>query len=204
MKKVPAFILIALLSLSLLAACGGSGGTDVPEDNAPAGNTPAPGSDDTPQAFAVSSNGIQNGTLSDYLGARGTQKENGIPTRSMDITLTGVPDGAVCFALVMRDPDSVPLCGYEWLHWAVVFESDRLEENASVEMAGELIQAKNGFDTVGYGGPTPPDKTHTYVITVYALDAVPALDNGFSLEQLQEATEGHILAEAEIPGAYAP
>lgn len=66
----------------------------------------------------------------------------------------------------------------------------------------EMIQGTNDFGTVGYGGPTPPDKPHNYVITVYALDTTLDLKDGFTKKAFDAAIEGHILAEASISGVY--
>lgn len=51
--------------------------------------------------------------------------------------------------------------------------------------------------------PVPPDKPHTYVITVYALDASPALAEGFSQDDLLFEIKGHVLAAAQISATYA-
>lgn len=48
-----------------------------------------------------------------------------------------------------------------------------------------------------YAGPTPPDKNHQYTLTVYALDDKLNLNNGFYLNDLLKAIEGHILEIAE-------
>ena len=113
------------------------------------------------------------------------------------------PQATVCYAILMTDPDSVPLSGYEWAHWMLVnLKEAELPENASIEMAADMIQGTNDFGTLGYGGPTPPDKPHTYVITIYALDSLIELNNGFSKEEFAQAIEGHVLAEASFEGSY--
>ena len=48
----------------------------------------------------------------------------------------------------------------------------------------------------------PPNKPHTYDLIVYALDTVLPLQNGFTIEQLKYAIEGHILAQAQTQGIY--
>lgn len=68
-----------------------------------------------------------------------------------------------------------------------------------------IIHGFNDADRIGYEGPCPPDKTHRYFIKLYALDI--KLDDappGYSREQLLEVMEGHIIAEAELMGTYAP
>lgn len=58
----------------------------------------------------------------------------------------------------------------------------------------------------GYDGPCPPwndERVHRYVFTVYALD-VPRLevDGSFTAQEVRQAMEGHVLAQASITGTY--
>ncbi|MBS1187090.1 MAG: YbhB/YbcL family Raf kinase inhibitor-like protein [Burkholderiaceae bacterium] len=61
-------------------------------------------------------------------------------------------------------------------------------------------------DYFGYDGPCPPwndSIIHHYVFTLYALD-VPklALEGTFTGQQVRDAINGHVLAEAKITGSY--
>ena len=49
---------------------------------------------------------------------------------------------------------------------------------------------------------TPPDKSHTYELHIFALDEMLDLKNGFYLNELYEKMEGHILEEAILKGIY--
>jgi Raf kinase inhibitor-like YbhB/YbcL family protein len=93
--------------------------------------------------------------------------------RSPQLSWHDAPAGTRGFAITMFDQDAP---GRGWWHWAVAgipSNVDSLPENASA--SGFLtklgaVQARNDFDTDGYGGPCPPPgKPHRYVITVYAL-----------------------------------
>jgi len=148
--------------------------------------------------FAVTSEGISNGVLGEAYGAHGDQKTRGIPSRSFPLAFANAPEGTACFALSVIDPD-----GGNWVHWlAVNLPVQNLAENTSIDLAESLIQGKNDFGQIGYGGPTPPSGTHTYVITVYALSALVSLENGFSLKQFNAAIENNVLASAELTGDY--
>jgi len=158
-----------------------------------------------PQAeMKIICSAISDGVIADRFGSRGTQKADGIPTLSPSIMVANFPDRTQSYALIMQDPDSVPLVGYEWVHWLTVFNTPLLAENASIAQRSALLQGCNDFGTVGYGGPTPPDKPHEYIITVYALDTRPELHEGYTAEELFSALEGHILAQASIRGTYTP
>lgn len=70
-------------------------------------------------------------------------------------------------------------------------------------MAGNPDMAGDYF---GYDGPCPPwndERLHHYVFTVYALD-IPQLNlpDRFTGQQVLEAIQGHVLAEASLTGSY--
>lgn len=150
-------------------------------------------------AFIVSSAGVTDGVLEDRYGMRGTQLENGVPTLSPPLSFAGVPDGAVCLALTLTDPDAGG-----FVHWlASNLPVENLAENASIDLAGIIVQGLNDFGTTGYGGPTPPSGTHAYEFAVYALSAPLDLENGYSMTDFQSAIERSIIAEAALTAAYA-
>ena len=73
-------------------------------------------------------------------------------------------------------------------------------------------QGTTDFEEVGYGGPAPPFKRHTYVFKLYALDIFtdskgnPLLDvkHGASKADLEKAMEDHIIEQTQLTGTYAP
>ena len=154
--------------------------------------------------MTAESSGIINGVIGEKYGKRGSQLSGeGTPTLSLPLSIKNAPAGTVCYAVKMMDPDSEPLCGYAWAHWnAVNITAAELPENASIAMAGDMTQGTNDFGELGYGGPAPPDKPHTYVITIFALDAHVDLADGFAKELFDAAIVEHILAVTQISGSY--
>jgi Raf kinase inhibitor-like YbhB/YbcL family protein len=155
--------------------------------------------DVTVPQMTLSSEGIVNGVLADAFGKKGEQLSKGIPTRSPPLTLTNIPKETEALAVTMIDPD-----GGDWAHWLATGLPVETEfpENGSVDLADQLTQGKNSFGKIGYGGPTPPSGTHTYVITVYALAQPLSLKKGFSLKKLNKAMAGLVLAQAMVTGDY--
>lgn len=203
-----AALLFALMLLT--AGCAQGGTTPAPADPpaqptakaaAPAAPTEPLAATEPPAepaAFAVSSAGIVDGAIGDAYGMRGSQMANGVPTRSLPLTVEGGPEGTACLALSMIDPD-----GGDWVHWLALVPLSDLPENASIDWADRMTQGKNDFGSVGYGGPTPPSGTHVYVLTVYALSEQVSLENGFSLAAFTKAIDGKALAQVELTGSYA-
>lgn len=150
-------------------------------------------------AMVISSDGIIDGVIGDVYGARGTQKDGAVPTYSLPISVQFIPEDAKGLAVKMIDVDA-----NDWAHWlALNMPLTNISANYSLDGAADMLQGRNDFGTIGYGGPTPPTGTHSYVITVYALDAIIYLDEGYDLIMFEEAIEGHVLASATIEGAYA-
>jgi len=52
--------------------------------------------------------------------------------------------------------------------------------------------------TQSYVGPMPPDQTHDYTLTVYAVDTTFDLQPGFFYNELRKNLVGHVLAEASL------
>ena len=119
------------------------------------------------------------------------------------INYENTPDDAKCLALIMDDPDAMGAVGKVWVHHLSYININRSEEDWGITPENK-IEGKTDFGEIGYGGPAPPDKRHTYIFKVYALDDVPDVKHGFSKKELEEAINGHIIAEAKLTGTYAP
>ena len=111
-----------------------------------------------------------------------------------NISFNRPPSSTTTLALVMDDPDAMGAVGKVWLHW---LQYHNLTESSPVE-------GKTDFGEIGYGGPAPPDKRHTYIFKAYALDTELELNEGYSKQELEDAMKDHILAEAKLTGTFAP
>lgn len=162
----------------------------------------------------LSSSGIQDGVIDKKYGTYGKDQYRGMPTLSMPFEWKEAPAGTKQFALVIEDFDAVEAVGVIWLHWLTLIPGDAkaLPENASATDA-KLVQGENSWwsliggslpkdEVARYGGPVPPNKTHTYTITLYALDKELDLQKGFYLNQLYDAIEGHVLAKTVLKAKY--
>ena len=68
-----------------------------------------------------------------------------------------------------------------------------------------IVEGRNDFHEIGYGGPAPPDKRHTYVFKLYALDSVLGdLGVDSTKADVEKAMEGHIIEQTQLTGTYAP
>jgi Raf kinase inhibitor-like YbhB/YbcL family protein len=123
---------------------------------------------------------------------------------SPDLSWTGIPGGTKTLALICDDPDA-PVG--TWVHW-VLFNIPPAETGLAAEIAPDPIlgngarHGTNDFGRLGYGGPCPPGGTHRYFFKLYALDIELDLDSGATKARLEEAMQGHILAEGQLMGKY--
>ena len=114
------------------------------------------------------------------------------------LTVSGTPDGTKSLALIMDDPDAMGAVGKVWVHW-VAWNID-----PTTELENLTTEGMTDFGEVGYGGPAPPDKMHTYVFKLYALDSMLDLSSESTKADVEKAMEGHILEQAALTGTYAP
>lgn len=116
------------------------------------------------------------------------------------------------------DPDSIPVCGFEWIHWtvanlpveAIMFDpSDAHALSIPADfsrslpaMIPEALQGRNSSASpfLGrssdpalierYNGPQPPDKDHQYALQVWGTsEPVEGLEQGFWLNELLHGLE---------------
>jgi len=121
--------------------------------------------------------------------------------REPPLTMNEVPEGTKSLALIMDDPDAMGAVGKVWVHW-VMWNIDPTNTELFVENLTR--EGMTDFGEVGYGGPAPPDKRHTYVFKLYALDCELELSNESTKADVDKAMEDHIIEQPQLTGTYAP
>jgi len=123
---------------------------------------------------------------------------------SPPLKISGVPENTISVALIMDDPDAMGAVGKIWVHWIlwnINPKTTQFEENS---IPSDCIEGETDFGEIGYGGPAPPDKEHTYIFKLYALDQKLNLAKGSTKMQLEESMKNHIIAETKLEGRYSP
>ena len=131
--------------------------------------------------------------------------------REPQLTISGTPDGTKSLALIMDDPDAMGAVGKVWVHWVMWnIDHDTLDVDGSL-MTGRsyrlnmgIMEGMTDFGEVGYGGPAPPDKRHTYIFKLYALDSELDLPDKSTKADVEKAMRGYVLDQATLTGTYAP
>ena len=122
------------------------------------------------------------------------------------LSISGVPEGTKSLALIVDDPD-VPKqlrpdgLFTHWILFNIPVETSEVSEGASVGTGGVNSGGSNS-----YVGPCPPPQyepsEHRYIFKLYALDTKLELQSGARKDEVLEAMQGHIVAEAELVGRY--
>ena len=122
------------------------------------------------------------------------------------LAVSGIPEKTDILVLIMDDPDAMGAVGKVWLHWIVWDIIPTMKDHMDNFPDNEYIEGVNDFGESGYGGPAPPDKRHTYVFKVYALDSglLDLDDKATTKADVEKAMEGHLIEQTQLTGTYAP
>jgi Raf kinase inhibitor-like YbhB/YbcL family protein len=131
----------------------------------------------------------------------------------------GVPSDAQSLVLLVDDPDSSPPRFVHWVIYNIPPAAGGLPEGVPPDatLPDGALQGVNDFapfgegvfpggaevNLVGYDGPCPGGE-HRYVFALYVLDVPLDLPAEATRVQVQEAMAGHVLAQAELTGLFAP
>jgi len=118
------------------------------------------------------------------------------------LTVSGIPEGKKSLALIMDDPDAMEPAGKVWVHWVLW---DIMASDGPLSNSFQVCKwGMTDFGKLGYGGPAPPDKRHTYVFKLYALNTELDIPDKSTKADVEKAMEGHIIEQTKLTGTYAP
>lgn len=142
-------------------------------------------------------------------------RTDGVPVISFPFYIDEIDPAARYLHWAFIDPDSIPVCGFEWIHWTVAnlpIDALMYDFNDShalqippdfsrqlpsmipetvqgrTSAASKLVGSTNPQVTMRYNGPQPPDKDHDYSLHVWGTaKPLPGLNQGFWLNELFHA-----------------
>ncbi len=135
----------------------------------------------------------------------GCKPDGNFKKASPPLNWTNAPQGTKSFVILMDDPAEV---AKYWVHWVAVdipAETSSLPKGASGKrMPLGSKELQNTFETLGYGGPCPPDKAHSYRIRIYAMptEKTDLTVCGKRGDELNRELEKLALAHAQLTGSY--
>jgi len=112
---------------------------------------------------------------------------------------TGVPAGTNNLALVVTD-----LSADGFVHWAVVGIPPTATGVAQGQAPAGGVAGRNGFGTVGYGGPCPPPgaAAHEYLFQLFALNRGLGYKAGFDAKSQLAAIETASSSAVSLVGRF--
>lgn len=141
------------------------------------------------------------------------QQNLSIPTKytcdganvSAPLSWRDAPRETKSFALIVDDPDAPAGIWVHWMLYDLPAGSHALAEAIPNQetLGNGAKQGVNDFGKIGYVGPCPPrGLAHRYFFKLFALDRMTELKPRATKQQLVDAMNKHILAEAELVGTY--
>jgi Raf kinase inhibitor-like YbhB/YbcL family protein len=121
---------------------------------------------------------------------------------------TSPPAGTQAFVLILDDPDAPDPAAPQrtWVHW-VLYDipagTRALPQGAGAANlpAGTRVGV-NDWKRADYGGPCPPIGRHRYFFKLYALDRALGDLGQAAKAAIEQAMNGHELAQATLMGTY--
>jgi len=122
------------------------------------------------------------------------------------LVFAGAPEGTKSLALIVDDPDAPDPAAPKmtWVHWVLYDlppDTAGLDE-AVISLPDGTLEGTNDWKRTGYGGPCPPIGRHRYFFKLYALDTVLDDLHEPTKAELEQAMQGHVLAQTELIGTY--
>jgi Raf kinase inhibitor-like YbhB/YbcL family protein len=172
-------LLPALVVLATVGACGD-------------GNSDADSTTSVPAGFTLSSPAFGDSELLPDEAAFGDENE------SPPLAWSGVPDGTEELALTVVDPDAS-----NFIHWVVAGIDPAETEIEAGRLPAGAVEALNSFDEASWSGPAPPaGSRHTYLFTLYALQAPSGVTAGMPGQEAIDLIGDQATATAELRGEY--
>jgi Raf kinase inhibitor-like YbhB/YbcL family protein len=127
---------------------------------------------------------------------------------SPDLEWFDVPENAKELVLMVEDPDGSAGNFSHWLVYnispSVTMFPEGIEPTLRPGKVAGVLQGKNSFCKLGYGGPYPfpGSGVHHYHFRLFALDERLNLEPGLFKEEVQKAMYGHVIAKGDLIGTY--
>jgi len=122
------------------------------------------------------------------------------------IFIGNISEKVKSLVIIVDDPDAPAGTFTHWIAWNIPPLGEIPEavpKVGEVEKPIPMVQGRNDFGRIGYGGPCPPrGSVHHYHFKVYALDTTLNLPQGVTRKELEKAMEGHVIQWGELVGLY--
>ena len=123
---------------------------------------------------------------------------------SPPLTISDIPKNTKSLVLIMDDPDAMKVVGKVWVHWVLWNVPPNISEISENSIPQNSLEGITDFGEIGYGGPAPPDKEHTYFFKLYALKSILSNTKGSTKNEIEDSMTGQILEMTKLCGKFSP
>ena len=120
------------------------------------------------------------------------------------LKITNIPDNTKSLVLIVDDPDALSAVGKIWTHWLVWNISPKISIIPENSIPENSIQGLTDFGEIGYGGPAPPDKEHTYFFKLYAINKILDIPEGADKNLIENQIQNNIIDKCILRGKFSP
>jgi Raf kinase inhibitor-like YbhB/YbcL family protein len=182
-------LLVCLLLVGLLTACGGKSAEFDPETFDPLTNVPA--------EMSVKSPEFGEG---DAIPVKFTCDGENTPPM---VNWEKPPAGIKVVVMIMDDPDAPKGIFAHWVVFNIPAGDTSLRSVIEGTASSGVVVGMNGFGKNEYGGPCPPTgETHTYRFNVFALIAPLELDDTATMNDVLAAMRGSVIGHGVLSAVY--
>lgn len=122
------------------------------------------------------------------------------------LSIDGLPDETASLVLIVDDPEAEQAVGHVWNHWLVWdIDPDTTDVPRGWDPAADgATVGYTDYVERAYGGPAPPEGSHTYYFKLYALDSALEMPPETRKQRLGSATatQADVLAATQLRGTY--
>ena len=123
---------------------------------------------------------------------------------SPPLSIENIPKKTQSLVLIVDDPDAMDVVGKIWSHWILYNISPNTTNIPENSFPENSIQGINDFGEIGYGGPAPPDKEHTYFFKLFALDKILESNTSITKTEIENKIQNNIIEKYVLKGKYSP
>jgi len=119
------------------------------------------------------------------------------------LKFSDIPANTKSLTLIVDDPDAIHGLFTHWVIFNMPPDTTEIKEN-SVPVGA--VESTTSGGKPGFFAPCPPSGTgnHRYQFKLYALDIVLVLTPNVSVDDIENAMQGHIIASSQLTGIYPP
>ena len=110
-----------------------------------------------------------------------------------------IPSDAKSLALTVEDPDAPNGTFTHWIVYNMPPNTAEIAENSAPE---NCVEGITSLKKTGFVAACPPNGSHRYIFTLFALDIMLPTDTVLDIASLTYAMQGHIVGKARLTGLY--